>query len=255
MRLLHRVASVLRWMFNRIRAEADLDDEVQAFLEMAADDASARRCRAGRGAPPGGPAARRRGTGEGTGANRPPRRMARRGRRATSATACGSPPQSVVLGDRHRDAGARHRRDYGDVQRLRHRADPSAALHRRGSPRDDLARHEQEGHHVETQRHAGGVDRVAASQHRLHGPRVHPACRRDAVRRRRARTGSGAQSHLDLLERAGRAADCSGASSQRTRTTRACASSSSATGSGSGASAARRTSSDARSRSTTSRTK
>src|SRR4029453_16888454 len=39
MRLLHRLASVLRWMFNRTRAEADLDDEVQAFLDLAAEDA------------------------------------------------------------------------------------------------------------------------------------------------------------------------------------------------------------------------
>jgi putative ABC transport system permease protein len=39
MSLLHRLASVLRWMFNRNKAEADLDDEVQAFLEMAAEDA------------------------------------------------------------------------------------------------------------------------------------------------------------------------------------------------------------------------
>ena len=39
MRLLHRLASVLRWVFNRTKAETDLDDEVQAFLEMAAEDA------------------------------------------------------------------------------------------------------------------------------------------------------------------------------------------------------------------------
>jgi predicted permease len=39
MRLLHRVGSILRWVFNRTKAEADLDDEVQAFLDMAAEDA------------------------------------------------------------------------------------------------------------------------------------------------------------------------------------------------------------------------
>ena len=51
------------------------------------------------------------------------------------------------------------------------------------------------------------------------------AGRRDALRRRRTRTGSRAEGHLDVLERAWRAADCSGVSSPRTRTTRACASS------------------------------
>ena len=39
MRLLHRVGSVLRWVFNSTKAEADLDDEVQTFLEMATEDA------------------------------------------------------------------------------------------------------------------------------------------------------------------------------------------------------------------------
>ncbi len=38
MRLLHRLASVMRWMFNRNRVEADLDDELQTFVDMAAAD-------------------------------------------------------------------------------------------------------------------------------------------------------------------------------------------------------------------------
>jgi predicted permease len=37
-RLLHRLASVMRWMFNRNRVEADLDDELQTFVDMAAAD-------------------------------------------------------------------------------------------------------------------------------------------------------------------------------------------------------------------------
>ena len=36
MTLLHRLASILRWLFNRDRAEQGLDDELQAFLEMSA---------------------------------------------------------------------------------------------------------------------------------------------------------------------------------------------------------------------------
>jgi putative ABC transport system permease protein len=38
MTLLHRCASVLRWLANRNRAEQDLNDELQAFVEMAAAD-------------------------------------------------------------------------------------------------------------------------------------------------------------------------------------------------------------------------
>jgi predicted permease len=36
MKLLHRAASVVRWMFNRNQAERDLNDELEAFVEMAA---------------------------------------------------------------------------------------------------------------------------------------------------------------------------------------------------------------------------
>jgi hypothetical protein len=36
MTLLHRLASVLRWLFNRNRAEQGLDDELQAFIETSA---------------------------------------------------------------------------------------------------------------------------------------------------------------------------------------------------------------------------
>ena len=38
MMLLHRLASIVRRMVNRKRAEADLDDELQAFIDMAAAD-------------------------------------------------------------------------------------------------------------------------------------------------------------------------------------------------------------------------
>ena len=36
MTLLHRLASVLRWLFDRSRAERGLDDELQAFIDMSA---------------------------------------------------------------------------------------------------------------------------------------------------------------------------------------------------------------------------
>ena len=35
MSLLHRVASVVRWMVYRDRAERDLNDELDAFVDMA----------------------------------------------------------------------------------------------------------------------------------------------------------------------------------------------------------------------------
>src|SRR5262245_29297997 len=36
--LLHRLASVVRWIFRRNKAEAELDDELQTFIDMAAAD-------------------------------------------------------------------------------------------------------------------------------------------------------------------------------------------------------------------------
>ena len=38
MTLLHRLASVVRWIFNRNKAEADLNEELQTFVDMAAAD-------------------------------------------------------------------------------------------------------------------------------------------------------------------------------------------------------------------------
>src|SRR5258708_19682502 len=36
--LLHRLASIVRWIFRRNRAEAELNDEMQSFIDMAAAD-------------------------------------------------------------------------------------------------------------------------------------------------------------------------------------------------------------------------
>ena len=69
---------------------------------------------------------------------------------------------------------------------------------------DDMSRDRR---HVEAQFHTRRMDRVAAPQYRLHRSRDQPAGRRDAVRRRRTRTGSRAEGDLELLERARRAAD------------------------------------------------
>ena len=47
MTVLHRIVSVLRWLIYRNSAERDLNDEVHAFLDMAAAD------KVRNGAPPG----------------------------------------------------------------------------------------------------------------------------------------------------------------------------------------------------------
>ena len=36
MTLLHRLASIVRWIFRRNQAERDLNDELEAFVDMAA---------------------------------------------------------------------------------------------------------------------------------------------------------------------------------------------------------------------------
>ena len=38
MTLVHRFASIVRWLVHRNRAEQELHDEVQAFVDMAAAD-------------------------------------------------------------------------------------------------------------------------------------------------------------------------------------------------------------------------
>ena len=38
MTLWHRLTSIVRWIARRERAEQDLNDELQAFIDMAADD-------------------------------------------------------------------------------------------------------------------------------------------------------------------------------------------------------------------------
>ncbi len=38
MTLLHRLASIVRWIAHRDRAERNLDDELQAFVDVAAAD-------------------------------------------------------------------------------------------------------------------------------------------------------------------------------------------------------------------------
>src|SRR5262249_35127943 len=38
MRLVHRVASIVRWLFHRNEVEREMDDELRAFVDMAAAD-------------------------------------------------------------------------------------------------------------------------------------------------------------------------------------------------------------------------
>ena len=207
MTLLHRLASMVRWIVNRDQSRGRPGRRTAGVRRHGRRRPGPRRRDARRGPPPGRAPAGRGGAGEGARANRSPWRLARRGRPGRPLWTAAGPTRSGVLGDRDRDARARHRRDYGDVQRLRRGADPPAALRRCGPSRDDLGRDGQDRRHVETQPHTRGMDRVAPSQYRVHGSRVQSARRRDALGRRRTRAGSRAEGHLDLLERARCAAD------------------------------------------------
>ena len=256
MTLLHRLASIVRWMVTAEQGRARAERRTADVRRHGRRRPGPRRRDAGRGPPAGGAPTRRRRTGEGARSDRPPWRVARRGRAGCPLRPAPGPAQSGVLGDRDRDARARHRRDHGDVQRLRRGADPPAALRRCGPSRDDLGR--DMGETDVTSRHnptpaewiewrrLNTVFTDLASQ---------PAGRRDALGRRRARTGSRAEGHLEVLERAWRAAGARAGlhrgRGQQGRARRGA----SATGCGSAASAARPTSSDARFRSTTSPTK
>ena len=153
---LHRLASVVRWIFNRNRAEADLDDELQTFVDMAAAD------KVRDGATPA--EARRLAVLQVGGVEQLKERV-RTGRHGAWLDApdgiCGmgaaGPTRSGVLGDRDRNARARHRRDYRDVQRLRRGADPPA-LRRCGPSRDDLGRDGKTDVTDEAQLHARRMD-------------------------------------------------------------------------------------------------
>ena len=88
MTLLHRLASVLRWMFRRDRAEQALDDELRAFVEMSAADKMRDGVLAGGGAAARDPRARRRRTDQGTRPHLPPRRRGSTRSAATCAMPC-----------------------------------------------------------------------------------------------------------------------------------------------------------------------
>ena len=80
MTLLHRLASVLGWLFRRQRAEQALDDELQAFIEHVCGRQDARRPVRRAGAPAGDSRARRHRTDQGTRPHASARRVARRSR-------------------------------------------------------------------------------------------------------------------------------------------------------------------------------
>ena len=75
MTLLHRLASIVRWMFRRNQAERDLNDELEAFVDMAAADQIRDGATRRRGPPSSRTPTRRRGTGQGARSKRPPWRV------------------------------------------------------------------------------------------------------------------------------------------------------------------------------------
>ena len=182
MTLLHRLASIVRWIAHRHRAERDLDDELRTFVEMAAadqlrDGATPAEARRSRGAPTG-----RRRTGQGTRPNGSPWRLARRGRARRPLRPATGPTQSRVLGDRDRDAGARHRRQRRDVQRRRRGPDSSAALCGRRPSRHGLGRLDADRWRIEVLLHAapsgtrGGATTRCSPTSRRVSPAT-PCCR------------------------------------------------------------------------------
>ncbi len=126
MTLLHRLASVLDWILRRDRAEQRLDDELQAFVEMSAAEKMRDGLSAGRGAPPGDARARRRRAGQGTRPHLSPRRLARRDRPRRALRLPHVRQEPRLHRRRRADAGARHRRQHGDLQPDR-RADAAVA--------------------------------------------------------------------------------------------------------------------------------
>ena len=95
MTFLHRLASIVRWIIRRGRAERDLNDELEAFVDMAAAD------RMRDGTAPG--AAQRlaapswwHGTSQGARANRSSRRLAKRVRAGCPVRAPHASAQSRV---------------------------------------------------------------------------------------------------------------------------------------------------------------
>ena len=81
MTILHRLASMVAWVWRRDRAEQQLDAELQTYVEMSAADEGARRRAARRGTAAGAARARRRRAGQGTGRDV--------GGMAASSTRCG----------------------------------------------------------------------------------------------------------------------------------------------------------------------
>ena len=138
MRFLHRLASVVRWMVKRKRVEADLDDELRTFVEMAAADqvregatpAEARRLAALQLGGVEQAKERVRTARPGAwldAAGRDVRYGVRQVRRDPAFSAIAIATLALGIGGIDRD-----------VQRLRRGADPPLALQRCGASRDDL---------------------------------------------------------------------------------------------------------------------
>ena len=185
----------LRWLTQRSEKEAELREELQFHLEEEAEQRQEDGSDGGRGPMGGTPRTGQRRSGEGGHSRRVGLDATGAIRARCRLRTAPDPPQSGVLGHRHRDTGARHRREHRDVQRRRRGADSSAAVRRRGPSRHDLGRHEPASGRrstlptpaewLEWRRHNTVFTDIAATQPgeaTLSGDR-------------RARTGAGAQGH------------------------------------------------------------
>ena len=208
MTLLHRLASIVRWIFRRNRAERDLNDELQAFVDMAAADevrdgatpAEARRLAVLQLGGMEQAKERVRGGRHGAWldvAGRDVRYGLRQVRRNPAFSAIAIATLALGIGGMTAmfsafDAVLVRPLPYADADRLVMVWDCETG------ETDITSRHNSTPAEWIEWRRLNTVFTDLASQ---------SAGRRDALRRRRTRTGPRAEGHVDVLERAWRAAD------------------------------------------------
>jgi hypothetical protein len=128
MRGTRRLVMWLQALAAKRRVERELDEEMRFHIEMEAGEARPARCTAERSATAREPRVRQRRVAQGGDARRARARAASSGRRSISASRAPAPQDTGLHGRGRPDAGVRHRRQRGGVQRREWRAAASARL-------------------------------------------------------------------------------------------------------------------------------